>query len=199
MGFHGAVFVVLGDEAYGDAADGADERDASIEEGHDACANGGHGGGAVRFHDFRGDADGVGEDGFVWDDGLDGALGEGAVADFAAVDASHASAFADGEWREVVVEDEAFFVFTACVVVEMLFFVSGGEGGDGEGLGFATGENGGAVDAREGADFSVEGAKVTDGAAVCADAFFHDGDAECLFLEVFEGLLDVEVGGFWGA
>jgi hypothetical protein len=36
-------------------------------------------------------------------------------------------------------------------------------------------------------------------AAVGAHAFFHDGNAERLLLEVFEGLLDVEVGGFRSA
>ena len=33
-------------------------------------------------------------------------------------------------------------------------------------------------------------------AAVGTHAFFHDGNAERLLLEVFEGLLDIEVGGF---
>ena len=36
-------------------------------------------------------------------------------------------------------------------------------------------------------------------AAVGAHAFFHDGNAERLLLEVFEGLLDIEVGRFRSA
>jgi hypothetical protein len=55
------------------------------------------------------------------------------------------------------------------------------------------------MNAWQGADFSIERAKVTDAAAVGADAFVHDGDAECLLLKVFEGLLDVEVGRFRSA
>ena len=110
VGLHGAVLVVLGDEANGDTTDRADERDTGIKESHGACANGGHRGGAVGFHDLGGHTHGVWEILFGWDHRLDRALGKGAVADFAAVDATHASAFADGEWREVVVEDEALLV-----------------------------------------------------------------------------------------
>jgi hypothetical protein len=69
------------------------------------------------------------------------------------------------------VEDEALLVFSTGVVVEMLFFVSWGKGGDGKRLGLATGENGGTVDAWQGADFAVKRAKVTDAAAVGAHAF----------------------------
>ena len=166
VGLHRAVFVVLSDETHGNTTDRADERDPGVEESHGACANGGHRGGTVGFHDFRGNADGVGEDGFVRDDRLDGALGERAVADFATVDATHASAFADGEWREVVVEDEAFFVFATGVVVEMLLLVGGCQRGDGERLSFSAGENGGAVNAWQGANFAVKSAEVTDGTAV---------------------------------
>ena len=54
-------------EADGNTTDPADQWDTGIEQRHDACANGGHRGGTVGFHDFRGHADGVGEDGFVRD------------------------------------------------------------------------------------------------------------------------------------
>ena len=79
-------------------------------QGEDAAANAGHGGGAVGFHDFAGDADGVGKILLGRDDWLDGPLGERAVADFAAARAAGAAGFADGEVREVVVQDEALFV-----------------------------------------------------------------------------------------
>ncbi len=108
------------------------------------------------------------------------------MADFPAVDATHAATFTDRERREIVVEDEALLVFATGVIVEMLLLVRWGEGGDGEGLSFSTGENGGAVDAWQGADFAVKRAEIADGAAVCADTFFHDGNAERLLLEVFE-------------
>ena len=136
-----AVVVVLGDEADGDAADRAVQRNAGVEQRHGAGANRGHRGGAVGFHDFPGDADGVGEVRLVRDDRLDRALGERAVADFAAVDATHAAGFTDGEGREVVVQDEALAVFATGVVVEVLLFIGRGQRGDGERLGFAAGEN----------------------------------------------------------
>jgi hypothetical protein len=122
-----------------------------------------------------------------------------AVADLAAVDATHAAGFTDGEGREVVVEDEALLVLATGVVVEALFFIGRSQRGDGERLGFAAGENGGAVDAWQGADFAVKRAEIADAAAVGAHAFVHDGNAERLLLEVFEGLLDIEVGGFRSA
>jgi hypothetical protein len=160
---HRAIVVVLGDETDGDAADGADQRHTGVEQRHGAGANGGHRGGAVGLGDFRGNADGVGEIGFVRDDRLDRALGERAVADLAAVDATHAAGFTDGEGREVVVQDEALLVFATGVVVECCFSSAGASVVMAERLGFATGEDGGAVNARQGADFAVERAEVADG------------------------------------
>ena len=106
---------------------------------HGAGANRGHRGGAVGFGDFRGNADGVGEIRFVRDDGLDGALGERAVTDLAAVDATHAAGFTDGEGREVVVKDEALAVFATGVVVEVLLFIGRGQRGNCRGPGFLRG------------------------------------------------------------
>lgn len=96
-------------------------------------------------------------------------------------------------------ENEALLVLAAGVVVEMLLLIGRSQRGDGERLSFAAGENGGAVNAWQGANFAVKRAKVADRTAVCAHAFFHDRNAERFLLEVFEGLLDIEVGGFRSA
>ncbi len=93
-------------------------------------------------------------------------------------------------------QDEAFAVFAAGVVVEALFFIGRGQGGDGQRLGFAAGENRRAVDPRQSADFAVKRAQIADAAAIGTHAFVHDGNAECFLLQVFEGLFDIEVRGF---
>ena len=128
--------------------------------------------------------------------GRDGALGERAVADFAAVRAADAAGFTDGEGREVVVQDEALAGLAAGVGVEVLGFVGGRERGEGEGLGFAAGEEGGAVGAREQADFAAERADGRRGRGRRSGLLLvEDGDAEGFLLEVVEGLADLEVGG----
>jgi hypothetical protein len=191
-----AIVVGFGDQANRDAADRAGERHTGVEQRHGAGANRGHGGGAVGLGDFRRHADRVGEIGLVRDHRFDRALGERAVADFAAVDAAHAAGFTDGEGRKVVMQDEALAVLAARVVVEILLFVGRGQGGDGQRLGLATGENGGAVDARQRADFPVQRPQVADCPAIGTDALVHDGDAERLLLQVFKRLLDIKIGGF---
>ncbi len=67
----GAGGVEFSHETDADASHGGFEGNASVEQGESAAANGGHGGGAVRFHNFGGDADGVTEFGAAGDDGLD--------------------------------------------------------------------------------------------------------------------------------
>lgn len=71
------------DEAHGHAGDVVLERNAGVEHGEAAAADGGHRGGAVGFGDFRNDADRVLEFLGGRENGLQGALGETAVADFA--------------------------------------------------------------------------------------------------------------------
>ena len=187
------VGVVLGADADADAGHRADQRNAGIHEGQRAAANGGHRGGAVGFHDLAGDADGVG---IVVErkHRLDGALGERAVADFAAAGAADAAGFADGEVREVVVQDEFLLVLAAGVGVEFLRVVAGAEGGEGDGLGFAAGEERRAVGARQDADFAGDRADDVEAAAVEALAVVQDQAADGFLLDVVEGVLDDEVG-----
>jgi hypothetical protein len=52
------------------------------------------------------------------------------------------------------------------------------------------------VDAGQRVGLGEQRAEIADLAAVGTHALLHDGDAEGLLLDVFEDLLDVEVGGF---
>ena len=126
-------------------------------------------------------------------DRLDGALGERAVADFAAARAAGAAGFADAERREVVVQDEALRGLAAGVAVEILGFVGGRERREGDRLRFAALEERAAVRAREQADFGAELADLIEVAAVAADLFVEDADAEGFLLQVVEGLADLEL------
>ena len=153
-----------------------------MQEGQGAAADGGHGGGAVGLEDLGDDADGVGEGFLGREDRLEGAAGQVAVADLAAAGAEPAR-LADGEGREVVVEHEALAP-VALDVVEDLLVEDGAEGGDGQGLGLAAGEEGRAVGAGQDADLAGDGADVLEAAAVDAHALVEDGAAEDLVLEV---------------
>ena len=102
---------------------------------------------------------------------------------FASPNAAVRLAFADGVWREVVVEHEALGVF-----VEEAFnalFVLGGAKGDGhERLSFAALEDRGAMDARQDVDAAVDRTDLLDSATVEAfageDDIAHDARREVI-------------------
>ena len=139
--------VIFRDETDTDARDWCLEGDASVEEGEGTATNRGHGGRAVRLHHFRGDSQGVAEFGRRGDDGFKGAFRKGAVTDFAAILSAETAGFTHGERREVVVENESFGAFAASVGVDFLGFFQGAKGGQTNGLGFSSGEEGGTVGA----------------------------------------------------
>src|SRR5208282_6217396 len=100
--------VVFGAKADADAADRASHGHARVHERQAAAANGGHRGGAVGLHDFAGDANGIGV-GLDRHHRFERALGQGTVPNLAPARAADATGFADGEVREVVVQDELLF------------------------------------------------------------------------------------------
>ena len=193
---HLVVGVELGDEADADAGDGAHDRHAGVEQGHDAGADRGHRGGAVGLHDFAGDADGVGEILCAGDDRLDGALGERAVADFAAALTADAAGFADGEGREVVVQDEALRVRAAGVGVQFLRVVGGASVASATACVSPRANSAEPCARGSNADFAGERAEVVEAASVAAMLLVEDADAEDFLLHVVEGLADFEVAGF---
>ena len=167
-------------------ATGATIGHAGVHQREAAAADRGHGGRAVGGHDLRGDADGVGEHILGRNDRQEGALGERAVADFAAAGAGGAAGLADRERREVVVEDEALGAGAAGEGVEFLRLLGGPERGEDQRLGVAALEDGGAVHAGQHADLAGERADRGGIAPVGARALVEDGLAVGLVLEVLE-------------
>ncbi len=104
------------------------------------------------LHDLGDQADGVGEFLRLRQQRMDRAPGELAVADFAASGRADAAGFADREGREVVMQQERFFV-GALQRVDELLVLAGAERGDDQRLGFTAGEERRAVCARQHADF----------------------------------------------
>ncbi len=176
---------LLLDEAHGHAGDGAGQGHAGVHEGEGRAAGRRHRRGAVGLHDLGDDPDGVGEVVLGGDDGEKGALGEVAVADLAALGASHAAGLAGAERREVVVVDVTLAV-DRLDGVEALPLVQHAEGRDGEHLGLATLEEAGAVDARQVVRLDHEGTDLGGRAAVDALAGLDDHLAHRVLLEALE-------------
>ncbi len=109
---------------------------------------------------------------------LKGALGQLAVTNFATARTADAAHFADGPAREIVVQHEPPELF-AGQLVEALFVAARAERRGHDRLGFTAREQGGAVRARQDADFDRDGADFVQGAAVHArlgldDLLAHD-------------------------
>ena len=187
----GAGRVVLGDEAAGNARDGRDDRHAGIHQRQAAATDRGHGGRAVGGHDFRSHADGVGEHILGRNHREQRALGQRAVADFAAARPAGSAGFTGRERREVVVENEALGLGAAGEGVEFLGLLGGPERREDEALRVAALEERGAVHPREHADFARDRTERRGVAIVGADALVEDGLPVCLVLQILENDRDV--------
>ena len=157
--------VAVGDEAHGDAGHGRLDRHARVHEGEGSAADRRHGRGAVGLEDVGHDAYGVGEDVVARQHGGERPAREVAVTDVAAGWAAHELRLADGEGREVVVEEERVLAL-ALVLLDDLRVVGGAEGRGHEGLGLAPGEEGRAVGAGEDADLGGDRADLRELAPV---------------------------------
>ncbi len=100
---------------------------------------------------------------------IEAAFGQGAVSDFAAAGAADGPNFAHAVAGEVVMEHEFLAVFVD-QSIDQLLVAAGAEGDGAHGLGFAAGEDGRAVNARQNADFAGDRADAVVIAAVGADA-----------------------------
>ena len=89
--------------------------------------------------------------------------------------------------------------FAAGVGVEFLGVFVGAEGDEGDGLGFAAGEQGRAMRARQNAHFASNGADVIKAAAIQALVFVHDQAANGFLLDVVKGLAEHGFGDFFRA
>jgi hypothetical protein len=123
--------------------------------------------------------------------GHQGALGQAAVADFAALGAAHATHFAGGEGRHVVVQHEAVFVL-AGQRVDALCIALGAQRGHDQGLGFAAGEQRRAVGARQHAVADLDGAHGAGVAAVDAGLAGQDLAAHDLGFDVEQHAFDLD-------
>ena len=108
---------------------------------------------------------------------MNGAPGELAVADFAATRGTHAAGFTHRVGGEVVVQHEALAVL-AFQRVDDLLILAGAQRGHAEGLGFAAGEQRGAMGARQDADLGHDRADGAGVAAVDPDARVENGVAD---------------------
>ena len=184
------VLVALLHEAHRDAGDGTLERNAGLHERERGAADGGHRRRTVGLEDVGDDAERVGRLLLAGEDGFDGAPCECAVADLAAADAGHTSNFTNGERREVIVQHEAALLL-ALVALHALCVVGGAERGGDERLGFAAGEERGAVHAGEDAGLDRDLADLVEGAVIGADAVVENLVAEDLLAEQLEVLAEL--------
>src|SRR5204863_8683361 len=99
------------------------------------------------------------------------------VTDFAPARATCPSGFANAKWREIVVQNEALRLHAATIGVDVLRFFNGSESGQGERLGFAPLKYGGAMSAREDADFAADGTQILITATVHALLLFENAAA----------------------
>src|SRR6266851_2708580 len=185
----GVFLVITDDEAHGDARARGLHRDAGVHQGERAAADGGHGRGTIGFQNVGDKAHGVGKIRFGRKQVHERALGQSAVADFAAARAAKEFHFTDAEWREVVVQHEAVELVLLEEQVEALHVFLGAQGQSGERLGFPAGKERGTVHAREQADFAGDEANLVERAAIGTAAGVENVVAEDVFAEAFKGAL----------
>ena len=189
------VLVAFLDEAHRHTGNRTLERNAGLHEREGRAADGGHGGGAVRLEDVRDDAEGVGRLILGGEDGLDGAPGESAVADFATTYAGHTSNLTNGERREVIVQHELPLLL-AFVAFHALRIVGGAERCADEGLGFAASEESRTVHAGEDTGLDGDLANLVEGAVIGANALVEHLLAEDALAEALEVLGEL-LGSRW--
>ena len=128
------------------------------------------------------------------------AFGERAVADFAAAGTADAAGFADGEIREVVVQDEFLLVLAAGVGIEFLRVVAGAERGERDGLRFAAGRTSAEPWARGRMPTSLEIGRTTSKARPSRRLpLFKNQAADGFLLDVIKSVVDDEIGDFFRA
>ena len=164
IGQHRKTVVFL-DQAHGDTGYVRFHGNARVHQRQATAADRSHGRGAVGLGDFRHHAHGVRKLFFARQTSGQSALGQTAVADFAALGRTHATGFAGGKGRHVVVQHEAVFK-VAAQGVNTLGIALGAQGGNHQRLGFAAREQGRTVGAGQHAVADFDSAHRTGVAAV---------------------------------
>ena len=179
------VLVPFFDEAHGNAGNRALDRYACIHERERAAADGCLRARTIRFEDFGNEAHGVRKFFDGRHDRHESALGESAVADFAAAGAAHRACLADAVAGEVVVMDVMLRRLGAKAVNDLLV-TERTERRDGQHLRLAAREERRAMRARQEPHLAGNRADFLDAAAVRADFFMRDHVTDNGLLEVVE-------------
>ena len=164
---HGHPAVALGDQATGDTGHRRLDRNTGVHQGQGAAADRTLGSGAVGGQHLRDQAQRIGEFLHAGDHGQQGALCQGAMADLAAAGAAAGLGLAHRIGGEVVVVNIALFGL-AVDAVQHLGIADRAQGGHGQHLGLAAGEQTGAVYAGQQAHFGGQRADFIHLAAVHA-------------------------------
>ena len=115
VGQHREAVAIL-DEAHGDTCHVRFHGNTRIHHGQAAATDGSHGRRSIGFGDFRDHTQGVRKLFFGRQTSSQSTFGQTAMAHFAALGRAHATNFAGGKGRHVVVEHEAVFKLTSqCV------------------------------------------------------------------------------------
>ena len=104
------VIVAFLDQTHGDAGDRTFQLNAGVIEGEACAAHRCHGRRTVRLQDVGDDANRIWRLFGAWQHGRNGALGQRAVAHFAAAYAGHAAGFANAEGWKVVMQHEVLLL-----------------------------------------------------------------------------------------
>ena len=176
---------VTRDQAHRDACNRGLQRHAGGQQRQSGGAHGAHGGGTVGANGLGDLTDGVRELLATRQHRHEGLLGEGAMADFAALRGADTAGFA-GRIRRHLVVVHVPLGLRAAQRVDLLFHLEHAERGDTQDLGFAALEEGGAVHARHDVHFGGQGTDVAQSAAVDAVVLGQDAAAHNLALQLLE-------------
>ena len=178
---------VAGHEAHGDAGNRGLQRHAGSQKAQRGGAHGTHRSGTVGTDGLGDLADGVGELFTARQHRHESLLGEGTMADFAALRGADAAGLTSGVRRHLVVVHVALGLRTR-QRVDLLLHLEHVQGGDAQNLGLATLEQGGTVHARHNVHLGGQGADVAQATAVDAVVLGQDAATHDLALQFLEGV-----------
>ena len=183
---------IAGHETHGDAGNRSLQRHTGSEQGQRGGAHGTHGSGTVGTDGLGDLADGVGELFAARQHRHESLLGEGAVADFAALRGTDAAGLTSGVRRHLVVVHVTLGLRTG-QRVDLLLHLEHVQRGDAQNLGLATLEQGGTVHARHNVHLGGQGADVAQATAVDAVVLGQDAATHNLALQFLEGVAQLLV------
>ena len=180
---------VAGHEAHGDAGNRSLQRHAGSQKAQRGGAHGTHRSGTVGTDGLGDLSDGVGELFAARQHRHESLLGEGAVADFAALRGTDAAGLTSGVRRHLVVVHVTLGLRTG-QRVDLLLHLEHVQRGDAQNLGLATLEQGGTVHARHNVHLGGQGADVAQATAVDAVVLGQDAATHNLALQFLEGVTE---------